>query len=225
MRPRRRNNCGLQAKVYWCHRHRAACVHKQSAGCMVPPRLRGRVQYSAPLELCLLHSWDLPDVPQHAARRYEPPADPHKRICFRSEVNLVTSTSDPPQPSQRGSELHKDISSHLGNLPQYEDQESVASSLRLRIAASYFDVTLVSPLMSRPECRQTCAQPRKQPVAFPAPTGADQRHNCAQPYRDLLTGQGHARSLRTINIMHDIRDAPGSLQTLNHVSRRGQSGC
>lgn len=101
MRPRRRNNCGLQAKVYCCHRHRAACVHKQVLlhGSTAAARTCSVFRSTGTLSL---HSWDQPDVPQHAARRYEPPADPHKRICFRSEVNLVTSTSDPPQPSQRG---------------------------------------------------------------------------------------------------------------------------
>lgn len=101
MRPRRRNECGLQAKVYWCHRHRAACVRKQVLlhGTTAAARTCSLFRSTGTLSL---HSWDQPDVPQHAARRYEPPADPHQSICFRSEVNLVTSTSDPPQPSQRG---------------------------------------------------------------------------------------------------------------------------
>lgn len=110
MRPRRRNKCGLQAKVYWCHRHRAACVHKQVLvhGTTAAARTCSEFRPTGTLSL---HSWDQPDVSQHAARRYEPPADPHKRICFRSEVNLVTSTSDPQQPSQRGKRAAK--TSHL----------------------------------------------------------------------------------------------------------------
>lgn len=152
------------------------------------PRLRGRVQHSAPLELCCCILGINPTFLSIAARRYKRPADPHQRICFRSEVNLVTSDRSSAAIAKRevtGTETSHLTSAIFLNL-------KITSWLPLVSTApnSCFPCRrhLLFPLMSRLETNRSMPNLGNNPWPSRTSRHAHQTTHRRQPCTDLLTG-------------------------------------